>query len=143
MLRINLSPSQIMAAHKEEVLQLAKKGMTPTRDIFIMPKDVHNLAKGIAKEKWERHPRDAVSICMWTQEEPNEWFYYYEWSTPDVNEVLGEEHPFCLAIQSEWQFEMLLKFGHKRALSMDSTFGTNEAQVCLSKPIMPLNFALA
>ena len=37
-----------------------------------------------------------------------------------------EEAPFGLGIQTPWQQTMMLQHGHNRALSMDSTFGTNE-----------------
>ena len=33
--------------------------------------------------------------------------------------------PFILGIQIPWQMEMMIKFGHKRAISIDAIHGTN------------------
>ena len=33
--------------------------------------------------------------------------------------------PFILGIQTPWQKEVMIKFGHKGAISMDATHGTN------------------
>ena len=37
--------------------------------------------------------------------------------------------PFTIGIQTAWQHEMMLKHGHKKAVSIDATFVTNENKV--------------
>jgi hypothetical protein len=45
-------------------MEAARLGIKPTRDTFIMPLDVQNVAKKRAREIWEKHPNDALSIRM-------------------------------------------------------------------------------
>jgi hypothetical protein len=47
-------------------MEAARLGVKPTRDTFIMPSDVHNVAKKKAQEMWEKHKNDALSVRMWT-----------------------------------------------------------------------------
>ena len=51
----------------------------------------------------------------------------------------SEDDPFCLAIQTDWQLEMMVKHGHRNALSMDATFSTNSPKVLLFAIQFPLN----
>lgn len=125
-LRSGKSPAQVMADHKAEVMRCAQNNLPATRDTFIMPSDVYNIANKLAKELWEKHPSDAMSVRLWTDENPDSWFHYREYGTVELNEPPPpEDDPFCLAIQIEWQLEMMIRHGHGRALSMDATFSTN------------------
>ena len=47
----------------------------------------------------------------------------------DLNCSTQSEAPFTLGIQTEWQLEMIEKFGHKSTLSIDATFGTTQTRV--------------
>ena len=134
-LRSGKSPAQVMAEHKSEVLRCAQENLPATRDTFIMPSDVYNIANKLAKELWEKHPNDAMSVRLWTDENPNSWYHYREYGTLQLNEEPPpEDDPFCLAIQSEWQLEMMVRHGHGKALSMDATFSTNAPKVRSSCP---------
>ena len=44
-LRLGFSPEQIMSKHKESVMKVVALGVEPTRNTFILPLDVYNLAK--------------------------------------------------------------------------------------------------
>ena len=85
-LRAGKSPAQVMADHKVEVMLLAQKNMPATRDTFIMPTDVYYLANKLAKELWEKHPRDAMSVRMWTDENQDSFYHYREYGNIDINE---------------------------------------------------------
>lgn len=50
MLRFGKSPDQVMTVHKVEVMRCAKNNIPATRDTFIMPSDVYNIANKLAKE---------------------------------------------------------------------------------------------
>jgi hypothetical protein len=134
MLGQGFSPAQIMACHKKEVWECAIEKKPCTRDTFIMPDDVYNMCKKRATELWKKHPRDPLSIRMWKEENEDNVFHYHEFGNLDLNETTPppdeEETPFCLAIQTPWQLEIMLRYGHKRQISMDATFGTNEPKVC-------------
>ena len=60
---------------------------------------------------------------------------YHEFGNINLNDAAPsteeEEVPYCLAIQTTWQLEMMVRYGHRRQLSMDATFGTNEPKVLI------------
>jgi hypothetical protein len=134
MLGQGFSPAQVMAFHKKEVWECAMENMTSSKDTFIMPDDVYNLCKKRATQLWQKHARDLLSVRMWKEENEESVFHYHEFGNINLNEdassATEEETPFCLWIQTPWQLDMMLHYGHKRQISMDATFGTNEPQVC-------------
>ena len=131
-LRAGKSPAQVMAEHKEEVMRCAENNLPATRDTFIMPSDVYNIANKLAKELWEKHPSDAMSVRLWTDENPDSWYHYREYGNLELNDPPPpEDDPFCLALQTDWQLEMMVRHGHGRALSMDATFSTNAPKVTI------------
>jgi hypothetical protein len=118
-----------MAEHKRHVLQMSMAGQKPNRDTFIMPSDVQNVAKKRAQELWEKHPRDAMSVRMWTEANADSVFYYTEHESIDLNAAPKDEFTYTLGIQTQWQREVMALHGHRRALSIDATFGTNDSRV--------------
>ena len=124
-----LSPAQIMQQHIKEVRELAIANGTVTRDTFLLPVDVRNICRKRAEELWAKHPSDPVSVRMWVMENPENVFYYQEHSLLDINSQVQDESPFTLGLQSEWQLQMMIKFGHNSALSIDATFGTSQTRV--------------
>ncbi len=99
-----------------------------------MPDDVYNMCKKCATKLWKKHPRDLLSVRMWKEENEDNIFHYHEFGNLDLNEAAPppdeEEIPLCLAIQTPWQLEIMLRYGHKRQIAMDAIFGTNEPKVC-------------
>ena len=70
---------------------------------------------------------------MWTDEIPYCLYHYQEYDNLELNDPPSlEDDPFCLVIQTEWQLQMMVRHGHKWALSMDATFSTNEPKVSMS-----------
>lgn len=129
LLWLGLSPSQVMAQHKAFVKDLAMKNGSVTRDTFVMAHDVRNLAKVRHEALWQKHSSDPVSVKMWVDENPEAVFCYQEHGLLDLNRKKQDDTPFTLGIQTPWQLDMLLKFGHNSALSFDATFGTSETRV--------------
>jgi hypothetical protein len=72
---------------------------------------------------------------MWKEENEDSVYHYHEFGNINLNDdapsTEEEEAPYCLAIQTPWQLEMMVRYGHRRQLSMDATFGTNEPKVLL------------
>ena len=124
-----LSPAQIMQQHTKEVRELALSNGVVTRDTFLLPVDVRNICRKRAEELWEKHPSDPISVRMWVVENPENVFYYQEHSLLDINSHVQNDSPFTLGVQSRWQLEMMVKFGHNSAFSIDSTFGTSQTRV--------------
>ena len=76
-----------------------------------------------------KDPSDPISVGMWTLEHPDSVFFYQEHPLLDLNHSTHNDAPFTLGIQTEWLLEMMAKFGHNSALSIDATFGTSQTQV--------------
>ena len=138
MLGQGFSPAQVMAFHKKEVWECALQNKPCSRDTFIMPDDVYNLCKKRATQLWQKHSRDPLSVRMWKEENEESVFHYHEFGNINLNEAAPsateEEAPFCLGIQTPWQLDMMLRYGHNRQVAMDATFGTNEPKVCFIVP---------
>ena len=67
---------------------------------------------------------------MWVQEHHFLVFNYKE-SGVHVHGIITRDNiPFIINIQTSWQQDMMLKHGHKKAISVDATFATNENKVC-------------
>lgn len=124
-----LSPAQIMQQHTKEVREMAASNGLVTRDTFLLPSDVRNICRKRAEDLWEKHPSDPISVRMWATENPDSVFYYQEHSLIDLNSQTQDDSPFTIGIQTEWQLEMMAKFGHNSALSIDATFGTSQTRV--------------
>ena len=126
---LGLSPTQIMQQHTKEVRDLAMSNGVVTRDTFLLPSDVRNICRKRAEDLWEKHPKDPISVRMWTMENPENVFYYQEHGLMDLNSQVQDDSPFTLGIQTEWQLQMMAKFGFNNALSVDATFGTSQTRV--------------
>ena len=50
-----LTPTQVLTKYKRELLDLATHGKRVSRDAFIMPIDVYNIANKHARQLWMRH----------------------------------------------------------------------------------------
>ena len=76
-----------------------------------------------------KHKNEIVSLRMWKDENIKRVFYYQEHSLMNMNLKEQQNNSFVLGFQTEWQFQMMLKFGHKGPLAIDATFGTSHSRV--------------
>ncbi|GLJ18525.1 hypothetical protein SUGI_0329350 [Cryptomeria japonica] len=67
----------------------------------------------------KKNEDDAKSVCLWHEEEKDNFFYY---KTPNNEENV----PFIIRIQTPWMREMMVKHSHNSIIAMDSTFSTNK-----------------
>jgi hypothetical protein len=129
-LRLGLSIPQIMAKHRKRFLEVCERGEELTRDLFICDQGIRNVVGRLAIETYKRDNNDAKSVRMWVQEHPHLVFYYKESGIHVPGAITRDNIPFTIGIQTTWQQDMMLKHGHKKAVSIDATFATNENKVC-------------
>jgi hypothetical protein len=77
---------------------------------------------------------------MWVYENPNFVFYYQEHGLLDLNKNDQEDALFTLGIQSDWQQQIMARFGHNYAIAIDATFGTTQTRVCLIYILILCNY---
>ena len=132
-LRLELSIPQIMVKHRKRFIEVCERGEELTRDLFISEQDIRNVVGRLAIETYKRDNNDAKSVRMWVQEHPFLVFYYKESGAHVRGAITRVNIPFTIGIQTSWHQDMMLKHGHKKAVSIDATFATNENKVCAYK----------
>ncbi|KAK2976423.1 hypothetical protein RJ640_007461 [Escallonia rubra] len=75
---------------------------------------VHKLGMIIKRSSHELDLDDQASIRMWVDRNKKSIFFYQDTSETD---------PFILGIQTEWQLQQMIRFGHRSLIAADSTFG--------------------
>ncbi len=124
--RDRLSVPQIMSKHLQNIFQWEEEGRILSRDVFIDEKDIHNIVRKMACKTYMLHKNDAESVRMCVQQNPESCFYYSETGAKVPGALTSENMPFTIGIQTPWQKEQMLRHGHRKAISVDVTFGTND-----------------
>ncbi|THG11839.1 hypothetical protein TEA_000394 [Camellia sinensis var. sinensis] len=75
---------------------------------------VHKLGMIIKRSTHELDLDDQASIRMWVKRNKKCIFFYQDATETD---------PFVLGIQTEWQLQQMIRFGHHSFMAADSTFG--------------------
>ncbi|GLT81564.1 hypothetical protein SLE2022_000090 [Rubroshorea leprosula] len=75
---------------------------------------VHKLGMIIKRSTHELDLDDQASIRMWVERNKKSIFFYQDSSETD---------PFILGVQTEWQLQQMVRFGHRSLIATDSTFG--------------------
>ncbi|KAM7258725.1 hypothetical protein ACFE04_014466 [Oxalis oulophora] len=75
---------------------------------------VHKLGIIINRSTHELDLHDQASVKMWVERNKKSIFFYQDASETD---------PFILGIQTEWQLQQMIRFGHRSLIAADSTFG--------------------
>ncbi|KAK6921455.1 Zinc finger, SWIM-type [Dillenia turbinata] len=75
---------------------------------------VHKLGMIIKRSTHELDLDDQASIRMWVDRNKRSVFFYQNSSETDS---------FVLGIQTEWQLQQMIRFGHHSLMAADSTFG--------------------
>ena len=118
-----------MSKHIEIVKDTLSTGNQISRDMFLHERDVRNLATKVARETYMLHTFDAKSVQMWVEQNTSSVFFYQETALVTQGALTHATMPFIVGIQTPWQREMMVKFGHEGGVSIDATFGTNENKV--------------
>ncbi|XWS49306.1 hypothetical protein CRYUN_Cryun13aG0152600 [Craigia yunnanensis] len=75
---------------------------------------VRKLGMIIKRSTHELDLDDQASIRMWVERNKKSIFFYQDTTETD---------PFILGIQTEWQLQQMVRFGHRSLIAADSTFG--------------------
>ncbi|XP_057770097.1 uncharacterized protein LOC130989937 isoform X2 [Salvia miltiorrhiza] len=75
---------------------------------------VQKLGMIIKRSTHELDLDDEASIRLWAERNKKSIFFYRDTS---------ENEPFILGIQTEWQLQQMIRFGHRNIIAVDSTFG--------------------
>ncbi|KAL7255219.1 hypothetical protein ACSBR1_009391 [Camellia fascicularis] len=75
---------------------------------------VDKLGMIIKRSTHELDLDDQASIRMWVERNKKCIFFYQDATETD---------PFVLGIQTEWQLQQMVRFGHRSLMAADSTFG--------------------
>ncbi|XP_051151604.1 uncharacterized protein LOC127265706 [Andrographis paniculata] len=75
---------------------------------------VQKLGMIIKRSTHELDLDDQASIRLWAERNKKSIFFYQDTSKTD---------PFILGIQTEWQLQQMVRFGHRNIVAADSTFG--------------------
>ncbi|KAK4393775.1 hypothetical protein Sango_1848300 [Sesamum angolense] len=75
---------------------------------------VQKLGMIIKRSTHELDLDDQASIRLWVERNKKSIFFYRDTTETD---------PFILGIQTEWQLQQMIRFGHRNIIAADSTFG--------------------
>ncbi|XP_057515896.1 uncharacterized protein LOC130797335 [Amaranthus tricolor] len=75
---------------------------------------VQKLGMVIKRSTHELDLDDQASVRLWVERNKKSVFFYQDTSDDD---------PFILGIQTEWQMQQMIRFGHHNIIAADSTFG--------------------
>ena len=120
MLYVGISLDTVIQHHMEVV---QGHGGPHNRDDFLTRNDVRNMERLIRNSSHELHASDECSIKVWVQRHQKHVFYLQENS--------GSE-PFILGIQTDWQLQQMLLYGHNGSIASHSTFGLKKLKVVYS-----------
>ncbi|ERN03925.1 hypothetical protein AMTR_s00078p00196690 [Amborella trichopoda] len=114
LLYIGVPLDNIIQHHTEEV---ERHGGPCNRDDFLTRNDVRNMERVIKQSTYELHLNDAVSVRIWVQRHQKCVFFFQD--SPDTES-------FILGIQTEWQLQQMLRYGHNSSIAANSMFGLNK-----------------
>lgn len=113
-------PIDNIVQHHLEVVQ--GHGGPQNRDDFLSRNDVRNMERVIRNSSHELHTNDDCSVKIWVQRHKKIIFFFQESS---------DYKPFVLGIQTDWQLQQMLRYGHNGSVASHSTFGS------MKLPVLP------
>lgn len=89
-------------------------------DVKVASQYVHKLGMIIKRSTHELDLDDHASVGIWADRNKKSIFYHQDET---------QSQPFILGIQTEWQLQQMLRFGHRSLIAVDSTFGIKRLKV--------------
>ncbi|XP_065849062.1 uncharacterized protein [Euphorbia lathyris] len=111
MLHVGISLDNIVQHHSEVV---QGHGGPHSRDDFLTRNDVRNMERVVRNSSHKLHANDDCSVKMWVQRHQKYVFFFQDTSGAD---------PFILGIQTDWQLQLILRYGNNGSIASHSTFG--------------------
>lgn len=99
-------------------------------------KDLCNLEAEIDRAEWKANTDEAQSVRMWVETHPQNVLHYSEYDGTT-------DKPFEVVVTTPELVKLMVQHGHKQALLIDSTFGTNSHKVYWRFHLHQLAFAWA
>ncbi|KAK9796322.1 hypothetical protein WJX73_003213 [Symbiochloris irregularis] len=94
------------------------------RDDLLTEDDISNMQRSLEQLQYKLDTTDAQSVHL-SKCANEDLVVHYQQYRPGVRWFGQKDQPFILSIQTAFGQEMLLKHGHRSAVSIDATFGTN------------------
>lgn len=114
MLYVGIPLAKIIQHHKETV---ERHGGPSNRDDLLTRNDVRNMERAMRHSTYELHTDDAYSVKLWVQRNQKYVFFFQE---------SNEMEAFILGIQTEWQLQRMLQYGHNSSIVSHSNFGSKK-----------------
>nr|XP_043608729.1 uncharacterized protein LOC122580520 [Erigeron canadensis] len=111
MIYLGIPEENVLEKHIEEI---QRYGGSDAKVNALASQYVHKLGMIIKRSTHELDLDDQASIRIWADRNKRLTFYFQDSS---------ENEPFILGIQTEWQLQQMLRFGHHSFIAVDSTFG--------------------
>ena len=105
-------------------------------------KDLQNIERAFGLKAVQRHLNDQQSVLSWIEEwstEEQNTILYYKLQGQEAEDEYDLANDLFIAVQTLFQKEMLLKFGHK-GICYDSTHGTNAYDFNLTSLLVVAEF---
>ncbi|KAL3690906.1 hypothetical protein R1sor_004557 [Riccia sorocarpa] len=122
-LRCGVPSLEILAEHRQRIASVVRQEENGenskwTRDMQLSSADIRNIQARLRREGHVYHQDDANAVRQWTQRYP-ELIIHYQEQSRKLNT------PFSLVFCSQWMLKCLAEFGHRKAICLDATHGTN------------------
>ncbi|KAB2053859.1 hypothetical protein ES319_A12G215300v1 [Gossypium barbadense] len=111
MIYLGIPEENVLEKHIEYVQRYCGSDATAST---LASQYVRKLGMIIKRSTHELDLDDQASIRMWVERNKKSIFFYQDTSETD---------PFILGIQTEWQLQQMVRFGHRSLIAADSTFG--------------------
>ncbi|CAA0830226.1 SWIM zinc finger family protein [Striga hermonthica] len=111
MIYLGIPEENVLEKHIEGI---QRYGDSDARAESLATRYVQKLGTIIKHSTHELDLDDQASIRLWVERNKKSVFFYRD-ST--------ENEPFVLGIQTEWQLQQMVRFGHRNMIAADSTFG--------------------
>ncbi len=120
---------EVQASHNftttKEALQAIHNpdsGIAIPRDYRLNDKDLAWMRSRLDKSTWNLHQNPAQCVRLLVAKEHRSVVLYQE-------QQAALSQAFIISLMTEWQIEMIIKYGHGGAILMDATSGTNVQKV--------------
>lgn len=109
-----------------EVIEDPESEIQIPRDYRLNNNDITWMRSQLARNTWKLDDDDAQSVRLLVARERENVVAYQE-------QCSASDKPFFVCLQSQWQRDMMIKYGHGCAILMDATAGANNCKVRLCK----------
>lgn len=109
-------------AAKEALQNPSSSAIPLPRDYLLTSKDIAVLRSKFDQSTWKLDQNPAESVRLVLSKEVNSVVLYQQQAPGTA---------FIASLMTEWQLEMLIKYGHDNTILMDATASTNNQKVFL------------